>query len=102
MVVDGADLDQDAVRGMQYPPQWWPHEPTLENYTKLLDPDERASARTSCATSGTASSSRPTTTMLGVAVAVPAAYAFSRFRFPGRTFLFFSVLLRNMFPAVCS
>jgi multiple sugar transport system permease protein len=31
---------------------------------------------------------------------VPAAYAFSRFRFPGRTFLFFSVLLRNMFPAV--
>ena len=38
--------------------------------------------------------------MLGVAVAVPAAYAFSRFRFPGRQFLFFSVLLRNMFPAV--
>ena len=33
-------------------------------------------------------------------VAVPAAYAFSRFRFPGRRFLFFSVLLRNMFPAV--
>ena len=31
---------------------------------------------------------------------MPAAYAFSRFRFPGRTFLFFSVLLRNMFPAV--
>ena len=33
-------------------------------------------------------------------MAVPAAYAFSRFRFPGRTFLFFAVLLRNMFPAV--
>ena len=33
-------------------------------------------------------------------VAVPAAYAFSRFSFPGRNFLFFSVLLRNMFPAV--
>ena len=31
---------------------------------------------------------------------MPAAYAFSRFRFPGRTFLFFAVLLRNMFPAV--
>ncbi len=40
------------------------------------------------------------TTFLGVVVAIPAAYAFSRFRFPGRTFLFFSVLLRNMFPAV--
>ena len=23
---------------MQYPPQWWPAEPTLENYRKLLDP----------------------------------------------------------------
>ena len=23
---------------MQYPPQWWPAEPTLENYAKLLDP----------------------------------------------------------------
>ncbi len=33
-------------------------------------------------------------------MAVPAAYAFSRFSFPGRRFLFFSVLLRNMFPAV--
>jgi ABC-type Fe3+ transport system permease subunit len=25
---------------MQYPPQWWPAEPTLENYTRLLDPRE--------------------------------------------------------------
>ena len=40
------------------------------------------------------------TTILAVLVAVPAAYAFSRFSFPGRNFLFFSVLLRNMFPAV--
>ena len=40
------------------------------------------------------------TTIIGVAVAVPAAYAFSRFRFPGRQALFYSVLLRNMFPAV--
>lgn len=40
------------------------------------------------------------TTIVGVIVAVPAAYAFSRFRFPGRTGLFYSVLLRNMFPAV--
>lgn len=84
---------------MQYPPQWWPNEPTLENYTKLLDPTNpvgndflrymRNSFYVSLAT-----------TVLGVAVAVPAAYAFSRFRFPGRTFLFFAVLLRNMFPAV--
>ena len=84
---------------MQYPPQWWPKEPTLQNYTKLLDPSNPVgndflrymwnSFYVSLAT-----------TVLGVAVAVPAAYAFSRFRFPGRTFLFFAVLLRNMFPAV--
>jgi multiple sugar transport system permease protein len=84
---------------LQYPPQWWPTEPTLQNYWKLLDPNGSVgqeflryfwnSFYVSLAT-----------TILGVAVAVPAAYAFSRFRFPGRTFLFFSVLLRNMFPAV--
>jgi multiple sugar transport system permease protein len=84
---------------MQYPPQWWPAEPTLENYHKLLDPTNSVgqeflryfwnSLYVSVAT-----------TILGVVVAVPAAYAFSRFRFPGRTFLFFSVLVRNMFPAV--
>ena len=84
---------------MQYPPQWWPAEPTLQNYIKLLDPSNSVgneflryflnSLYVSTAT-----------TIIGVAVAIPAAYAFSRFRFPGRTFLFFSVLLRNMFPAV--
>ena len=84
---------------MQYPPQWWPAEPTLQNYWRLLDPSDNIgqeflryfwnSFYVSLAT-----------TVLGVAVAVPAAYAFSRFRFPGRTFLFFAVLLRNMFPAV--
>lgn len=39
-------------------------------------------------------------TVLGVAVAVPAAYAFSRFNFPGKNALFFAVLVRNMFPLV--
>jgi multiple sugar transport system permease protein len=38
--------------------------------------------------------------VLGVAIAVPAAYAFSRFNFPGKNALFFSVLVRNMFPLV--
>lgn len=84
---------------MQYPPQWWPAEPTLENYTRLLDPRESVGQDflryfwNSLVVS-------TLTTVLAVVVAVPAAYAFSRFRFPGRTVLFFSVLLRNMFPAV--
>lgn len=84
---------------MQYPPQWWPTEPTMQNYWKLVDPSSEIGQEfllyfwNSLYVSAV-------TTVLGVAVAVPAAYAFSRFRFPGRTFLFFSVLVRNMFPAV--
>lgn len=84
---------------LQYPPQWWPEEVTFQNYLQLLSPDNAVGQEflrylwnsfyvSICAT------------ILGVLVAVPAAYAFSRFRFPGRKFLFFSVLLRNMFPAV--
>jgi multiple sugar transport system permease protein len=84
---------------MQYPPQWWPAEPTLDNYTRLVDPNSRVGQDflryfwNSLWVSSL-------TTICAVIVAVPAAYAFSRFRFPGRTFLFFAVLLRNMFPAV--
>lgn len=84
---------------LQYPPQWWPAEPTFQNYWRLINPNDSIgheflkyfwnSLYVSFAT-----------TVLGVAVAVPAAYAFSRFRFPGRSFLFFTVLVRNMFPAV--
>lgn len=84
---------------LQYPPQWWPTEPTFQNYWRLINPNDSIgheflkyfwnSLYVSTAT-----------TILGVVVAVPAAYAFSRFRFPGRSFLFFTVLVRNMFPAV--
>ena len=37
---------------------------------------------------------------LGLCVAVPAAYAFSRFRFPGRRILMTQFLVINMFPVV--
>jgi len=84
---------------MQYPPQWWPAEPTLQNYVKLLDVTNRV-GREFLLYFWNSLYVSTATTILGVAVAVPAAYAFSRFRFPGRTFLFFAVLLRNMFPAV--
>ena len=84
---------------MQYPPQWWPAEPTLENYTRLLDPRESV-GRDFLRYFWNSLVVSTLTTVLAVMVAVPAAYAFSRFRFPGRTVLFFSVLLRNMFPAV--
>lgn len=84
---------------MQYPPQWWPAEPTLNNYWRLVNPADQTGREflryfwNSFYVSGI-------TTVIGVVIAVPAAYAFSRFRFPGRTFLFFGVLVRNMFPAV--
>jgi multiple sugar transport system permease protein len=84
---------------MQYPPQWWPAEPTLENYWKLLDPTARI-GQDFLRYFWNSLWVSTLTTILAVVVAVPAAYAFSRFRFPGRTFLFFAVLLRNMFPAV--
>ena len=83
----------------QQPPQWIPDEPTFEQYVTLLSPANptgqqflgylRNSVWVSTAT-----------TVLGILVAVPAAYAFSRFDFPGREPLFFSVLVRNMFPVV--
>lgn len=84
---------------MQYPPQWWPAEPTLQSYAKLLDPSNKV-GQDFLRYFWNSLYVSTITTVLGVGVAIPAAYAFSRFRFPGRTFLFFAVLLRNMFPAV--
>ncbi len=84
---------------IQQPPQWIPSQPTLDQYANLLSPSGQMGARflrlfwNSLVVS-------LATTVLGVAIAVPAAYAFSRFRFPGRNFLFFAILVRNMFPGV--
>jgi len=84
---------------IQQPPVLIPAEPTFEQYTTLLSPVNRTGQqflgylRNSIWVSFA-------TTVLGVLIAVPAAYAFSRFSFPGRQPLFFSVLVRNMFPVV--
>jgi multiple sugar transport system permease protein len=84
---------------LQYPPEWIPSNVTFEQYWRLLSPANEVGREflgymfNSLVVSFAA-------TVLGVAVAVPAAYAFSRFRFPGRNLLFYAVLLRNMFPAV--
>lgn len=84
---------------IQSPPDWIPDNPSLEEYTTLLDPNSEIGSeflrylRNSIWVS-------TATTILGLVVAVPAAYAFSRFSFPGKDTLFFSVLVRNMFPVV--
>ncbi len=84
---------------LQYPPQWWPENITFEQYERLLSPKSDVGREFLLYLFNSVWISA-TTTILGVIVAVPAAYAFSRFRFPGRDALFYSVLLRNMFPAV--
>ena len=84
---------------VQYPPELIPRNPTLEQYWRLLSPTSEIGTQFLRYLWNSIFVST-LTTVFGVAVAVPAAYAFSRFRFPGRNALFFSVLFRNMFPAV--
>lgn len=84
---------------LQYPPQWIPTNPTIEQYRRLLSPANDV-GREFLTYAFNSIYVSITTTILGVVIAVPAAYAFSRFRFPGRQLLFYAVLVRNMFPAV--
>ncbi len=84
---------------LQQPPRWIPEHLTLDQYRTLLSPYNdigRDFLRYLLNSIWVSTAS----TVLGVAVAVPAAYAFSRFSFPGKNALFFSVLVRNMFPLV--
>jgi multiple sugar transport system permease protein len=90
---------KSGFAAMQIPPQWWPDEPTLASYQKLLDPTNSV-GHDFLSFFWNSLFVSTMTTILAVIVAVPAAYAFSRFDFPGRQLMFFSVLLRNMFPAV--
>ncbi len=84
---------------LQQPPEWIPSNPTLEQYAVLLSPSSAIGPQflRYFLNSMIVSLS---TTLLGVLIAIPAAYAFSRFEFPGRDALFFAVLIRNMFPVV--
>ncbi|MGI8484310.1 MAG: carbohydrate ABC transporter permease [Thermomicrobiales bacterium] len=84
---------------LRQPPRWIPANGNLDQYRLLLSPfnDVGRDFLRYMLNSLWVSTA---TTILGVAVAVPAAYAFSRFRFPGRNALFFTVLVRNMFPLV--
>jgi len=84
---------------LQQPPEWIPSHPTLQNYVTLLSPTGDVGPVFLRYFLNSVIVSL-TTTALGILIAVPAAYAFSRFHFPGRDFLFFAVLVRNMFPVV--
>ncbi len=84
---------------LQYPPEWIPRTITFEQYWRLLSPTSDVGQEFLGYLFNSLIVSFAST-VLSVLVAVPAAYAFSRFQFPGRNLLFYSVLLRNMFPAV--
>lgn len=76
------------------PPSLWPVAPTLEHYGRLF-------ARTTFLDNLRHSLIVATgAVLLGLSTAVPAAYAFSRFRFKGRRLLLVQLLLVNMLPIV--
>ncbi len=81
------------------PPRWIPNEITFRAYRALWDTQAannndfpRYFANSIIVSTGT--------TILAVLIAVPAAYAFARFGFPGKSIFFYSILGRNMFPLV--
>jgi len=81
------------------PPRWIPQHITFKAYRALWDPlaannnyFPRYFLNSLIVGVGT--------TILALLVAIPAAYAFSRFAFPGKGPLFFAVLGRNTFPIV--
>jgi multiple sugar transport system permease protein len=67
---------------------------TLENYIRLF------SKTTFVANLGHSLIVAIGTMLVGLSVSITAAYAFSRFRFPGRRLLMLQFLLVNMFPIV--
>jgi multiple sugar transport system permease protein len=70
---------------------WWP---TFENYADVLT---RADFAQAFLNTLIVSSSA---VLLSLCVGVPAAYAFARFPFTGRTFLFFALLVMRMLPPI--
>ncbi len=72
---------------------FWPREPTLDNYRKIFtDPTWYGGYLNSLAYVAM-------NTVLSVVVSLPAAYAFSRYRFLGDKHLFFWLLTNRMAPA---
>jgi multiple sugar transport system permease protein len=81
------------------PPRWIPHEITFSAYRVLWDTKAannnnflRYFLNSIVVSLGT--------TIIAVIIAVPAAYAFARFVFPGKNIFFYSILSRNTFPLV--
>lgn len=81
------------------PPRWIPHHITFSAYRVLWDTHAannnnfpRYFLNSAIVSLGAM--------ILSVLIAVPAAYAFARFVFPGKNWFFYAILGRNMFPLV--
>ena len=72
---------KSGFAAMQFPPQWWPDEPTLASYKKLLDP-QNSVGQDFLRFFWNSLFVSVSTTVLAVIVAVPAAYAFRASAFP--------------------
>src|SRR5437762_4023884 len=71
----------------------WPHQPTLENYMRIFTDESWYSGYIHSI------SYVFINTVISIVVALPAAYAFSRYRFLGDKHLFFWLLSNRMAPA---
>jgi multiple sugar transport system permease protein len=76
------------------PIRWLPRDPTLINYLRVLQNEEflRSFGNSVMATVGTV--------LFCQCLAIPAAYGFSRFRFPGRGRIMYFLLFVQFFPIV--
>lgn len=90
MITGSFKIQSDAMR---MPPEWFPASPTLENYRKLLfatTPTFRWFLNSAVVASGVAFSAVLTSLLAG--------YAFGKKEFPGKTILFWSLIMTMMMP----
>ncbi len=88
-----------AQEAFVIPPRWIPQHPTFSAYRVLWD-YKAANNNNFPRYFLNSTIVSLATTILSVIIAVPSAYAFARFVFPGRNWFFYSILGRNMFPLV--
>ncbi|MEM2179133.1 MAG: carbohydrate ABC transporter permease [Candidatus Methanomethylicaceae archaeon] len=79
------------------PPRWIPEEPTLENYRIVFSPASGISVMKGIINSLIVAI---ISTVLGLVIATPAAYALSRLRFRGRNTIFWTYVGILAFPGV--
>jgi sn-glycerol 3-phosphate transport system permease protein len=88
MVITSFKTYAEAV---SFPPTFWPRQPTLDSYKLVLESGVMNYVKNTVIVTGSI-------IVLQIAVMVPAAYAFAKIRFYGKTVLFSIVLAAQMIP----